>query len=1202
MPKVSFDEGQNTEFKRKYGDKVLKTITAFSNTNDGVIYLGIKNDREVVGINITQKLTDGIQNACSNIQDPVTVEFEKKEFLGKEVLLIKVCKGDKIPYFLSGAAYVRQGAETRPATKEEVIKMATTHGYIQFEKQPVRNATLKDIDKNKIQYYIEERSKRSISDTDLGKLGKKEFLLNTGSVFEENGKLILTTSGLLFFGKNPQKFFPHSRISIARFKGTTRTEIIDSAEITGSIIEMIEEAVKFIIRNIRISSKIVGFERKDKLEYPREALREAITNSLAHREYILSSAPVQISIFDDRIEITNPGVPDVPFSELEGKHIPRNELICARLRDILFMERYGTGITRMKRFMKEHELEEPVFEKENEFFKVTFIGPGQESMGLAEPVVFDDSRYRKWLSDETKYIDVRGIGLDQKGMDMVFFPILELYTKLYTRITPGHLDLGKAAFQVGERVELIEMAEGTQHLAIVGNPGSGKTTFLRFLAKTQLDDPTGFLPIYLRLGEVYRFLVERKLHLRERYSPQVFLDFLVEDLSKKNDLRLTRTGLENRMKEGQCWFLLDSLDELPSTAEREKMIGAIEQASEIWESCRFVVTSRLLAMKGKCIPMDFKLVNIDEFQDEEIRSFLKTWTRILFPKASEKKRQQYWGGLLNIIRGRPEIHKLARNPVMLTSMALIHYNEKLLPEGRADLLEAVIWWLIRARRRPQEIRHMLGETAEEMYYKIKKIYQRIAFAMFDIDGERRDQVGTKWAAEEIAQYFDGDEKKALKFLRQEETETGILVRRGEGNVAFWHLLFQEYLAASEIAEKSDDEERGWWSIVRENLAKPEWREVICLVPPCLNRLGTEQVNLFLDRLINHYAITDLPTKAKGVALVGQVLKDLEIYGYKPTDFPVWHDILNDIQLIFELDGQEILIEDRYNAAVAYGEGGDLRLRSFEDTWISIPGGTFNMGAQAKDESKPNFDPDAKPWEGPVIKINFSGFQIRKYPVTVEEFRQFVSDEGYENRLFWTTESWQWKSENDIKEPRDWEAQLRIPNNPVSGVSWYEAEAYSRWLSENDQQGWTYRLPSEAEWEYTVRRNMRPGRRFPWGNKLNTKELAEANWLGCGLRKQSPVGIFPKSNIGKGITDMIGNVEEWCADSWSWDHKGYPRNGTVRTKPTENGCVVRGGSAIRVSILCRPTYRSRCNKESRYPTIGFRLVRCQKGTAMDRKFD
>lgn len=802
---------------------------------------------------------------------------------------------------------------------------------------------------------------------------------------------------------------------------------------------------------------------------------------------------------------------------------------------------------------------------------------------------FDDTAYRKWLIGETHFIDIRGIGvIDGKSAGVVRFPVLELYTKLYVRDKPTNLDLEFGRIRGGQRVELIEMANETRCLAIVGDPGSGKTTFLRYLARNLLSDPNGLLPIYLRLGDVYDYFVKQK---KPQLEPQILLEFLVFFGSKYN-LNLTLTGLEKKIKNGQCCFLLDALDELPSTTVREDIVQVVDIASSLWNDCKFIITSRPLAMTGKSIPISFELVGIDQLHDNEIRSFLETWTKLIFPHTSEDIRQYHSDSLLGTIRERPEIHQLARNPVMLTSMAVIHYNEKRLPEGRADLLEAVIQWLLHAKDRSSNSGRRPSIFTEE-------IYRKIALAMFDVDGIRKIRIGRGWIAKNVAMHFGNDERKALDFIKREETDTGILVRRGEGDLAFWHSSFQEYLAAKEIAGKTDNEDDGWWSVLQKNIDKTEWREVICLVPACLVRLGTDRVNLFFSRLSNQYLDKNLSGKARGVSIGGCILEDLRVYGYQPTDVSLWAKILVAVKPIFESSVQSISLEERYNAAVAYGLGGDDRLRDFEKTWITLPGGTFFMGTQAKDRYGLNYDPDSMEWEQPIIEVNLPAFEIRKYHITVKEFELFISDGGYDDdaREFWLQDGKEWRSKNEIYTPRDWDRQLSFPNCPVSGISWFEAVAYCRWLTSNNELRnvvYQYRLPSEAEWEYAARHGLPSEQRFPWGNDLNEGELSEANWVGCNLHRKTPVGMFPKSNTRDSIADMIGNVEEWCADSWCDTHENYPKNGMPRWISTESGCVVRGGSTIRVSRLCRLAHRSRCNKDGRYETIGFRPVRVLMG--------
>jgi len=383
MPKIDKEEGQSIEFKRQYKDGILDTVVGFANTEGGDIYLGIDDDKEIVGLIITQGLKDKIQQACNTIEEPIVVRLETLSLSGRDVLLIRVPKGKDIPYCSSGTVYIRSSAITRPAKKQEIRDMIASSGYIQFEKQPVRNASYEEIDEEKLKDFLTRKAERRGGVVPNHPL--PQILLNMSVAVEERDAIIPTTTGLLFFGKSPQKFIPHSRVIIARFKGIVPVDFVDKAELTGSIIQIIEESEKFIKRNTRKASKIVDFERVDIPEYPYVAIREAVVNAVAHREYMIDRSPIQIHIFDDRIEIVNSGIPTVDLTELEGKHIPRNELICRLLNDYGFMEGFGTGISRMKFQMREHGLGDPILSVEKQFFKVTFLGPKEDILKVVKP-------------------------------------------------------------------------------------------------------------------------------------------------------------------------------------------------------------------------------------------------------------------------------------------------------------------------------------------------------------------------------------------------------------------------------------------------------------------------------------------------------------------------------------------------------------------------------------------------------------------------------------------------------------------------------------------------------------------------------------------------------------------------------------------------------------------------------------------------
>jgi ATP-dependent DNA helicase RecG len=171
---------------------------------------------------------------------------------------------------------------------------------------------------------------------------------------------------------------------VARFQGASTTHFVDRADLCGTLPEMIDAAEQFIRRNTRLAARVVGFHRREVAEYPYEAIREAVCNAVCHRDYRIEGASVRIMVFADRIEVNSPGglPPGVTLANIERKHVLRNPLIANYLYDIFYIEKWGTGIARMRRLMREHGLAEPRLEELGDFFAVTLYGPGDRILNL----------------------------------------------------------------------------------------------------------------------------------------------------------------------------------------------------------------------------------------------------------------------------------------------------------------------------------------------------------------------------------------------------------------------------------------------------------------------------------------------------------------------------------------------------------------------------------------------------------------------------------------------------------------------------------------------------------------------------------------------------------------------------------------------------------------------------------------------------
>jgi formylglycine-generating enzyme required for sulfatase activity len=181
--------------------------------------------------------------------------------------------------------------------------------------------------------------------------------------------------------------------------------------------------------------------------------------------------------------------------------------------------------------------------------------------------------------------------------------------------------------------------------------------------------------------------------------------------------------------------------------------------------------------------------------------------------------------------------------------------------------------------------------------------------------------------------------------------------------------------------------------------------------------------------------------------------------------------------------------------------------------VLVPAGEFRMGL-------PQSDFLAEEHEKPERRVHLATYWIDIYPVTNGRFGLFLAAGGYDNAAYWSEAGWAWKSRRRVRQPRMWaEAGWDGADQPVAGVSWYEADAYARWAGR--------RLPTDAEWEKAARGS--DGRRYPWGDDWPTADRANFNDL---VGRTTPVGLYLAGVSPYGCHDMAGNVNNWTSD-WYW---------------------------------------------------------------------
>ena len=814
-------------------------------------------------------------------------------------------------------------------------------------------------------------------------------------------------------------------------------------------------------------------------------------------------------------------------------------------------------------------------------------------------------KYLATLLEQSSYIDIRGLAVGSGKAHR--FPIEDLYISLNSRQPVRDQDQVSAKKRrdaetksinsatmadrpLGERSEVpLHAALAERRLVIIGDPGAGKTTFLRRIAaalcltelrtvpqaaQSRLGIGDRTFPIVLRCAILADHIAK---HLKNAGTPSDPASpvWLAHCLAAENVTGLDQAFFQRQLEDGRCTVMLDGLDEAPDPARRANLSKLAENLSQTFTCCRFVVTSRPPAYTGTIVLPQFSHVEIAPLTDDAIERFLEHWCGQLYgdksPDSLEHRRV-----LLDSLHSRPEIRRVARNPVMLTALAVVHWNQQRLPEQRAELYDSVITWLSRSREsRPDR------ETPE----KCITLLQNLALAMHDHAEGRKTQVSKHWAAEHVlAKFFGPGNPTATsiaateKFLTEEELDSGIVVAAGN-DIKFWHLQFQEYLAARAIAGESETEQQAILFGTNSKLYRPEWREVILLLAGALHKQGEAKVAWFVNQVLNGLPTSEptteddeplLAAEARCAGLLGAVFHDLQPVGYQPTD-KRYHELLDRVLAIFDRKRSQLVdVQVRIAAAEALGQVGDPRLGPGSlDRWIKIPAGSFLMGSQKSDAKLPNFDDEADDDEMPVCGITLDEFWIARYPVTVGEFLLFIEQNGYLEKNHWKHGGF-----GEYQEPGDWEDQIACKNRPVVGVSWYEAMAYCEFAK--------VRIPTEAEWERAARGAT--GRKYPWGNEV--ADETRLNFEG-NIGEPTPVGIYPLGATPEGIEDMAGNVWEWCAD---W-HDSYTDEPQVNPVGPQKGDyrVVRGGAWSSVSGNVRTAVRPRSMPGNRDSILGFRVL-------------
>jgi formylglycine-generating enzyme required for sulfatase activity len=841
---------------------------------------------------------------------------------------------------------------------------------------------------------------------------------------------------------------------------------------------------------------------------------------------------------------------------------------------------------------------------------------GQDAAAIEE-------RYRQDLVKELEWHDFRGIVQVRRTPRL---PLSDIYLEL------GLLPLQDEQERQRSRERLLSMPDAERgeeeerrmrqrvtdglarapRLVVLGGPGSGKTISLRFIAlmlahgygaaRLRLDVP--YIPLLVRLAD-YAGALEG--------DPALSLcNYLLDYVGKayESHPRLSefmRLALEN----GTCAVLLDGLDEVggdPTRGRslRTRVVRRVQQFADRWcgdgarregQGNRLVVTSRIEGYWDEPL-RGFAHGQLSPLRPpDEVEALLLRWytahelTYQPHPALAERRAQGRVDRLLPRVLEWPSVRRLATNPLLLTILALIHENVGRLPNRRIKLYEICAQTLIESWRQAQTglPSALLADLGEET---VIRVMAPLAYWLHEEHpggtasyGAWREPLVDILGAEGFEEEAEGI---AGRFLHHARHEAGLLAERGLDQFGFFHLTFEEYLAAREMARQRTEERR---ELLRAHWEDPRWHEVILLAAGQLGIIEArrDDVSDFVENLLKMEP-EDAGNAGRQVVLAGRALAD------------IGRRSVTNATRRWVLQALEETMQDRDP------ESGQARVAP------RLPVRTRFEAGEVLDELGwlPN---DLSAW------IRCSGtaedggdLLAMKYPVTNAQYERFVSAGGYENAEWWSEAGWQWRvadhpgyrGDGPVTEPEYW----RDPRfgrdrrgHPVVGVSWYEANAFCCWLTDLLRRARAtepdlrekdlalvadlaeagtdeVRLPSEAEWE-ALAGGKAAEDRYPWdapqGPATGSEAAiaARANTAEAGLEGTTPVGMYPLSaSMPFGLMDLAGNVWEWTSS----EHEAY---GGSR--------VVRGGSWS--------VYRNRARCAARFGYIpyssrrngGFRCV-------------
>ncbi len=788
------------------------------------------------------------------------------------------------------------------------------------------------------------------------------------------------------------------------------------------------------------------------------------------------------------------------------------------------------------------------------------------------------------------------------------------------------------------RLSALAQLERHPRLVLLGEPGSGKSTFVNFCALCLAGEALGEQAANLtRLTEalpqdeqehdqepqpqpwshgallpvlvVLRDFAARGLPpAGQAASASHLWDFVAAELDAA-ELDDCAPHLRQVLRERGGLLLLDGLDEVPEAERRREQIKqAVEDFAAAFPRCRVLVTSRTYAYQQQAWRLPgFAEAVLAPFGTGQMRRFVDRWyAHIAQLRGMHAADAQGSAELLKrAIFGSDRLRALAERPLLLTLMASLHaWRSGSLPDKReqlyADMVDLLLhWWegskvVHDAQGKIIVQQRSLAEWIDVDRDKVRGLLERLAYQVHE---SQPDVVGAADVPEgellsglmRLSQNPEVSNNPALLvgYLSQ---RAGLLLPRGVGVYTFPHRTFQEYLAACHLTDHDYYPDK----VAELARADPNrWREVALLAGAKSAGGSGFALWALVEALCDH----DLPAGAEqpepdawGALLAGQALvESADLSNVSERNRIKVERVQTHLVRVLEagrLPAVERALGGRILARLGDPRPG-VRVRPDglpDIVWREVPAGPFVMGSRRKDGMAYS---DEKPQHR--NKSITEDYLISRYPITNAQFTSFVQTGGYREQRYWTQAGWASKEREGWPEPRDYGEPFNLPNHPVVGVSWYEALAFCRWLTGQLRQAGELdtdkeiTLPTEAHWEKAARGT--DERIYPWGDKPNPDW---ANYSDTGIGATSAVGCFPGGASLYKVEDLSGNVWEWCRTKWEGNYKNY-RNDNDLEAGDEVRRVLRGGAVDDDTRSVRCAFRYGYGANVRDNDVGFRVM-------------